>query len=114
MQIFVKTLTGNLEVESSDTLDMVKSKIQDKKGTHRPPHHAPHGKNGQGQRFCNSYRKRRRKTKKGTSYGCCSRRACGRPRILLVAHPGPLTKPLLFITMTVVVVYYCSGSLRPS
>jgi len=31
MQIFVKTLTGktiNLEVESSDTIDMVKSKIQ--------------------------------------------------------------------------------------
>ena len=33
MQIFVKTLTGKtitLEVESSDTIDMVKSKIQDK------------------------------------------------------------------------------------
>jgi len=31
MQIFVKTLTGKtitLEVESSDTIDMVKSKIQ--------------------------------------------------------------------------------------
>ena len=35
MQIFVKTLTGKtitLEVESSDTLEMVKSKIQDKEG----------------------------------------------------------------------------------
>lgn len=35
IQIFVKTLTGKtitLEVESTDTIDMLKSKIQDKEG----------------------------------------------------------------------------------
>lgn len=35
MQIFVKTLTGKtitLEVEPSDTIDLVKQKIQDKEG----------------------------------------------------------------------------------
>lgn len=37
MQVFVKTLTGKtitLDVEPSDTIDAVKTKIQDKEGKH--------------------------------------------------------------------------------